>query len=335
MIGTLKTTEPSDLPALATFLVRVYKFESSDFHFDPRMLEWKYFHPRSGWQGSRSYLMVRDEKIVAHAGVCPISFRLPTGQIVTSLTVMDWAADSSIPGIGVMLFRKIMKMARTSFEICSPVGREVLPHLGFHTVGEAFSYAGWLRPWREFRVRPREPRSVLRLLHGWMHPVSTRRRNGGWEFLPVAEFDDSLQPILCGEKRTWTFCQRTVADLNYLLQCPCLEMRGFVLQREGRLIGYFILGKSGWEARVLDLVVDSEDEIDWEYAYSAATSAALLDPEICRIRVLSTLPILNRALARNGYWCQSKEPMMLYDPSNALGRVFPPSFQFFDGDSGY
>ena len=49
MIGTLRATEQNDLPTLAKFLVRVYKFEPSDYHADPRLLEWKYLDPRAGW----------------------------------------------------------------------------------------------------------------------------------------------------------------------------------------------------------------------------------------------------------------------------------------------
>ena len=82
MIGTLRAAKQNDLPALAQFLVRVYKFEPSDFHFDPRLLEWKYLYPRAARQGSRSYLFERSGEIVAQGGICPVSFRLPTGRIV-------------------------------------------------------------------------------------------------------------------------------------------------------------------------------------------------------------------------------------------------------------
>jgi hypothetical protein len=54
MIATIRATDHKDLPALSKFLVRAYKFEPSDFHFDPRLLEWKYLYPRAAWQGSHS-----------------------------------------------------------------------------------------------------------------------------------------------------------------------------------------------------------------------------------------------------------------------------------------
>jgi len=337
MTGTFRAAEQKDLRALAKFLARVYKFEPSDSHADPGLLEWKYLYPRAGWQGGRSYLLERDGDIVGHAGVCPVSFRLPAGQIVSSLTIVDWAADPLSPGVGVSLYRKLMEMAPTSFVIGgAAVTRQMVPRIGFHHVGDALTYAAWLRPWRECRTRPRTGRSILRLLHGLTHPGPIRGRlSKQWEIVFVREFDDSLQPILGGAKRPWTFCQRTVADLNYLLQCPHLVMRGFLLRCEGRLGGYFIIGKSGWEARVLDLVVDSDDVADWKQACAAVAKAALIDPEVCRVRILSTVPTLSQALASNGYWCQSREPIALHDPAGALGRAFPVSFQLFDGDSGY
>jgi len=105
--------------------------------------------------------------------------------------------------------------------------------------------------------------------------------------------------------------------------------------RRGQLVGYFILGRSDWEARLLDLVVDSFDENDWNLACATVTWAAQFDPAVCRIRVLSTQPMMNRALTWNGYWCQYKEPIALYDPADVMGGAFPVSFQLFDGDSGY
>lgn len=337
MIGAVRATQPHDLLPLSKFLVRVYKFEPSDLHADFRMLEWKYLYPRTGWEGGRSYVLERDGEIVAHAGVCPVSFRLRGGQTVSSLTITDWAADPTIPGAGVVLYRKLMKMAATSFVIGgAPVTRQMVPRMGFRHVGDALTYAAWLRPWREFQMRPATGRSALRLLHGLTHPVANRRRlSQHWEFVPVSEFDDALQPLLSGAKRSWTFCERTVADLNYLLKCPHLEMRGFLLRRQSGLCGYFVMGKSGWEARVLDLVVDSEDASDWKHACAVVTRAALLEPDVCRLRVLSTLPILSDALAWNGYWCQYQEPILIHDSTNALDGAFPVSFQLFDGDSGY
>jgi hypothetical protein len=126
MLGKLRVTTENDLPGLGKFLVRAYNFDPPDFRLDPRQLEWKYLYPRDGWQGGRSYLLERDGNIIAHAGICPVSFRLGTGRTVSGLTIMDWAADSTIAGLGFMLYRKLMGMAPTSFVIWgAPITREI------------------------------------------------------------------------------------------------------------------------------------------------------------------------------------------------------------------
>jgi hypothetical protein len=68
---------------------------------------------------------------------------------------VDWAADSRMPGLGVMMYRKLMATASTSFAIGGePDTRKILPRIGFRHVGDASIYAAWLRPWLEFRTRP-------------------------------------------------------------------------------------------------------------------------------------------------------------------------------------
>lgn len=344
MTGSIRATQPADLPALAEFLIRIYKFEPSDHHADPQFLEWKYLHPRDGWEGSRSYILEKDGQVVAHCGVCPVTLHLgnenPGNKItVNSVTLTDWAADPALPGVGIMLYRKLMATAPVSFVIGgAPATRLMLPRIGFRHVGEALTYAAWLRPWREFQMRPRNERSILRLLHGVTHPArSSRQTHAGWDFAAVDKFDDSLIPLLNDTQRAWTFCRRTPADLNYVLQCPCLKMQGFLLRRNGHLMGYFMLGKGkpDWEARLLDLMVNSADADDWNAACAAVTKAAVLDPEVCRIRALATFPILSHALASNGYWRQYKEPIMIYDPANLSDQALPVSFQLIDGDAGY
>ena len=332
-----RATEQNDLPELVKFLRRIYRFDASDFHVDPRMLEWKYLDPRPGWQGGRSYLLESKGQIVAHCGVCPLVLRLPDGKTLDSMILLDWAADPSAPGVGTGLYLKLMRMAPTCLAIGgAPDTRAMLPRIGFRGVGEALTYSVWLRPWQEFRCRPFTVRSPLRLVHGLARPVRKRApESAGWDGLAVNRFDDSLAPVLNCVRRSWAFCQRTLADLNYLLQCPHGKMQGFLLRRRGEIAGYFVLGTVDWEARLLDLMVDTEDAEDWNFAVAVVTEAAHRDTKVSRMRALSSLPVLTRALAWNGYWCQYKEPIGLYDPSAAMGQVSPVSLQLFDGDGGY
>jgi hypothetical protein len=347
MTAVIRATEPKDLEALAQFLIRVYKFGPSDHHADLDLLEWKYLRPQPPGEGNRSYLLEKNGQIMAHCGICPVTFHLPNTTTVNSVTMMDWAADPSTPGIGIRLFRHLMEMAPTSFVIGgAPPTRRIVPRLGFRLIGNAATYSAWLRPWREFRTRPLTARSTLRLVHGLTHPARSlnprslnprflNQRGAEWELVQVSQFDDSLLPLLNSAKQAWTFCRRTLAGLNHLMQCPHPKMQGFLLRRNGHLVGYFVIGQADWEARLLDIVVDSADAKDWNVACELVTGAARLSPVVCRIRALAAFPILRRALESSGYWYQYEEPIMLHDPSHVLDHAFPVSFHFFDGDSGY
>jgi Acetyltransferase (GNAT) domain len=338
MAEAIRATEHKDLPALAKFLIRVYQFVPSDHHADTQLLEWKYLRPRPAWEGSRSYLLEKNEGIIAHCGIVPVTFHTPDGTEIKTLTMTDWGADPAVPGAGIRLFRKLMDKVPASFVIGgAPVTQLIIPRIGFRQMGEASTYSAWLRPWREFRTRrPRNRRSLLRLAHGLSHRALIRsRESAGWSLTPVHEFDDSLLPVLKSTKRAWTFCERTLEDLNYLLKCPQLEMTGFLLKRQERIMGYCVIGRSEWEARLLDIVVDSVDASDWKHACAAVTQAAYLDPAVCRIRAQASFPTLSEALSRSGYWLQYKEPIMIHDSQKLLEHAFPINFQFFDGDSGY
>jgi hypothetical protein len=335
-MGPLRAIETEDLDDVAKFLFRVHKAAGAAPFVDTRMLEWKYLSPRSDWKGSRGFLLEKDGHIVAYGGLVPALFRLPSGDAVESAAVVDWAAERSVPGAGVILIRKLLDKVSTIFVVAgTPPARQVLPKIGFRHAGVALAYARWVRPWREFQVRPKTFRSVLRLSHGLAHSVRPRRTFvKDWDSIPVNNFDSSLQTLLNKRSSSLTFCQRTVENLNYMLQCPAIKMKGFLLRRKESVVGYFILGQIGWEGRIVDIFVDSELPQDQKAAYATATGAAMCEPDVCRIFAWAAPP-LSGALVQNGFWLQDEKPVMICDPRNLLTEAFPIDLQLFEGDNAY
>jgi hypothetical protein len=111
-------------------------------------------------------------------------------------------------------------------------------------------------------------------------------------------------------------------------------MQGFLLKCGDKMVGYFLLCTAEWEARLLDLLVDSENPSDWRAACAAVIEAARLQPKACRVRAQASIPLLSEALSRNGYWIQYRDATMIHDPSNLLEGAFPVDLQLLDGDSG-
>jgi hypothetical protein len=335
-MNAIRPVEAKDLPALSRFLVRAYQVDVASNLSNTAFLEWKYLSPRPGSVGSRSFVLEKEGKIVAHGGICPVSFRLPSGNLVSAITIMDWAADQHFPGVGITLFSRLMKLGDAVFIIGgSTATRQILPRIGFRQVGQALTFARWIRPWKEFRTRPMEGRSLLRLAHGLTTSLRQATPVSRWQVQATPRFEGPLQLLLASRELLLTRCERSVTDLNYLLQCPAGQMKGYVLFEKGNVRGYFILEQAHWESRLLDIFVSSGNIEDWKLAYAAATCAAAADPDVCRIRAVATTPLHGEALRGSGYWVQVKEPLMIHDPRGFLAGAFPANFQFCDWDAGY
>jgi hypothetical protein len=111
-----------------------------------------------------------------------------------------------------------------------------------------------------------------------------------------------------------TSCQRSVDVLNYMLECPAVAIKAFLLKRDGVTAGYFMIGKAAWEGRIVDIFVDSGDVKDWAFGYGQAVAAAVQEEEVCRIRAMASVPLLQSALTKNGFWLQQEYPVMVKDP---------------------
>ena len=94
-------------------------------------LYWQYWQPREGWQGSRSFLITRDERIVAHAAIVPAVCSWG-GERLTVLHVIDGAARATARSAGNTLMQQIGTLADAI--VASDGGAlawQLLPFLGF------------------------------------------------------------------------------------------------------------------------------------------------------------------------------------------------------------
>jgi hypothetical protein len=335
-MGPPRAINVQDLEKLSRFLLGIYKLESATFA-DPKVLAWKYLRPRADWSGGRGFVIERDREIVAHIGVVPAIFELADGRRVCGGTLIDWAASASAPGAGVALGRNLMSRLRTAFVIGgSTLTREILPKARFHPRARAISYVRWIRPWNEFLARPKSARSAIRLCHGLAYALrSVPASSKEWESVPISHFPQSCESLLQRRSKWMTSCQRSVDTLNYMLECPAVAIKAFLLKRDGAVAGYFLIGKAAWEGRIVDIFVDSGDVDDWAFGYGQAVDTAAQEKEVCRVRAMASIPLLQEALIKNGFWVQQEYPVMVKDTKNALHEAFPINLQLFEADAAY
>src|SRR4051794_34196950 len=131
MASNLELTTSNHLPELTEFLLDVFRMGPDAPFVRPEMMRWKYFEPRPDWEGSRSYLMLREGRIFAHGCVVPETFRTAQGR-VTSMRVIDWAGGRNVPAAGVLVMRKLAELTDTVLAIGgSADAMRVLPRMKF------------------------------------------------------------------------------------------------------------------------------------------------------------------------------------------------------------
>jgi len=330
-------TRASDLPQLSAFLRAVFRAPPEARFAAEDVLAWKYLRCDPIWEGGLSYVLQKNGGLAAHAGVCPVLFRRPDGQRVKCATVIDWAADRGTPGAGLVVHHEVMRRAESMFLIGgTETTWAITSKLGFRPVLEARVYARWVRPLKEFWLRPKTGRTALRLLHGLAHaPFGRLAKAGRWEISRVPRFDETTRSVLTSGPRPYGVAERTVAQLNHRLQCPAVATRGYVLRRLDKIEGYAIASVGTWEAKIVDIRLQSDDPQDWAAAYALVTDTLRREPAVCRISALASVPPLRKALEANSYWVSRVEPVSFYDPKRLVDGLLPVDIQFFESDLSY
>ena len=322
---------------MAEFLATAFGVSKDASFLRPDVLDWKFFAPRPDWSGPRSYVVKQDAQIIAHSCIWPVSFRLPD-RSVSSMHLIDWAASKSAAGAGIFLNQELMKQTDTAVGIGgSDISRKIAPRIGFSHVGSLSVYARVVRPWRQFRAAPDRFR--------WKGPLRLAR-NGLWALLPacpppkhlsaapVAAFDHSLD-WLFGDRTAspYLWAARTPELLNYILRCPAVISRAFLVYDREKPCGYFVLARAGGQTRIADLWIQALDEESWAGAYSLAVRRAAEDAQTCEIAAYSSTALVEAALLRNGFRLRAQKPVFLNDRKRHLDCGLPLSFSGLESDA--
>jgi hypothetical protein len=331
----LEVTTPEMLPEILSLLREAYRAPADSPNLQSRLLRWKYYDAGPPWEGSRSYVLRKEDDMVAHASVWPIRLTTPSGAS-TVMRALDWASAVAVPGAGVMLMRKLEGMAAPVFAVGgSEDTLRVLPKIGFQQKTSFTLYARVLRPWRQSRTRPAGGRKAIpRLLRNAAWSRSPLAAVGGWASQPAPPSAGVLsaldaQPADPPESR------HSVEFLEFMLRCPAAQVRHFLLLNQGRPQGFFMLARVGGQTRLADLRILGQQPEDWSAAYSVATRTALQDAEACELVAVAPVPLVARALEANGFRRRGSLPVLVRDPQGLLAGVEHIHLSMLDDDSAF
>jgi hypothetical protein len=327
-----RPTDPSDLARITDLLARAFKTSPTAPYVNPLLMNWKYWEPREDWAGPRSYVLERNNVLVAHAGIWPVTLLNDRGERVTGIHMIDWAAAENSPGAGIALIQKLAGIFDFIFCIGgSDVAQKVLPTVGFITHTRTLRGARPLRairqilshPDRSWKLPPRLVRNFLWSVYPRVAPKS------GWNSLPIAaEQSADLLNTISSAKH---FLPRSPGFFEYLLRCPGAALQLHMVHDPNGPRGVFALSRVGRQIRLAGLWLRDPDNECWTQAYILAQRAAAKIADACEFAASTSQGASGNAATASGLRVWSGPAVYLLDKNRIVSGDF--QFQLCDNDA--
>src|SRR5579863_590564 len=334
---TFGAAAENEIEDVARFLRAIFGAAPDHAPFRTGVLRWKGFAPHPLWSGSRSYVYRDGETIRAHGCVTPIEW-MHAGGVTRTACVVDWAADRSAPGLGMLLYRGVAQMLDGVTGIGgSDDARRVLPRAGFRQIAEMPVFTRVIRPLALHGNRRVDWKTPIRLARDWRRALRPLPTPGPeWRAQRVERFDGWVAPALPEPGRPSAVVSRRSPELlNYWLDCPAAAMEGYRVHGPAGQSAYFLVSKRDGECRICDAGVSSADAAAWNAAIALAVRTAAADRAVRVVKMATSAALMGRALTSLGFHIERREPVFYWDSSKKGWPAGELSMTFAENDFFY
>ena len=330
-----RPTTQRDATALSDFLGRVFQPRAGAPLLDEKHMEWKYWAARPDSEGSRSFAARHRGAIVAHAAAWPVRLRV-SGQEVTAVHAIDWAADRKYPGVGIWLLRQIAAKVRTMVAIGgSEISRGIFPFVGFRPHSELYQFARPVCPLGQALTTSEQnwklPARLLRNTFWCLsHPLSLPR---GWSATPLApeEVPEGLWPK---PSPNTAVTARGPGFYRYFVDSPSAPHVLFGLRKNREPAGYFCLAFAPHVARIADLWLPSTNVEDWCAGFQTAAVVAASQKGVYEVSAWASTALGKDGLSRAGFLLRGRSAVSLFGDARILeGQEL--HLQMLDSDASF
>jgi Acetyltransferase (GNAT) domain len=334
-----RSTTLADESAILALLQAAHGMPPAHPMFDHRHVYWKYWQPHEGWRGSRSYVLTKDERIVAHAAVAPAVCAWGRHRIKV-LHVIDWAARPDARGAGAVLMQHVGELADAIVTSGgSDVALQLLPFMGFKESDTLVT--GYVRPirpllyltgaeavrWRTVARCLRNALWALRAPSG--RNMSCRARSIGAEQVAATRIPWPAP------KYGTAVLERSSDLMRYWLHCPAAPMELYAVENGCETEGYFVLAFAPGQARLVDCWLDCDALSGWEALVQLAVCQAGRHQGIAELTTACSEPLLGEALQRCGFHARYSSPLFVRAASGVCVPDRAVRIQMIDDDAAY
>jgi hypothetical protein len=315
MASEFRPSTPRDAPELVGLAERVLGVAADNPMFAGAHLHWKYW---DSWQSSalpRSYVLVRDGRIVAHAGVLPLQART-RNRTLTLLHPLDWMSEPRAIGSGVALLQRLAKLAGGLLIVGgSAMTQRMVQPLGFRALGQVTRYAV---PAREVSAGDDEF-----LTEGSPTTVHVTPR--------LTEDEGACN----AEPESWLTFMRSPDQLEDFARCPATPMSVHTVRRDGQMTGAYVLALAPRQARVAAFWTTSPSGDNLADVARLARRQAAAHDGIDEVVCMANVPAQRAALAAAGFRPVGSVPIFLLASSHDIDADAGVGFQMLDGDVAF
>lgn len=317
MTFAFRPSHPADAPVIAELCERVLPVPEHSRVFSGEQMQWKYWDPWPTWQGSRSFLLFEQEKLIAHAGMVPLRLSR-AGEKYTLVQLIDWAADPTHVGAGVMLLKRIAALADGAVSVRgSTMTQRILKPLGFRSFGQTLQFA----------ARPRPSANPLRSELARASTVRIHSRE---------HFAAREHPLSRGEStEERVVFQRSAAEMAAWVKCPVAPMDYAEVFAGDRMIGSFLVCHTPQQARIADAWADERLEGAWEAVIELAYHHGGKQDDATEVVCQSNDPLQQRALEACGFVGAGADPLAILTSPSIIPDGALVRHHLIDSDLAY
>ena len=322
MSSVYRPSTPQDEAQIIELLARAFSARPTAPFLQPDLVRWKFWEPCEDWPEPRSWVVERDERIVAHASLWPVT--VGTGEKAQhGISMIDWASDPGNAGSGVLLMKRLMSAHTFIFSIGgSPMTRSLGPRLGFSVVAEPITWTRPLRPWKRLLQNGLDL-DVARSLPGKIRWAQIPLRSVGRQWTVVEATPGPSDPPVPSFERGPGF-------FDYLDRCPIASCLRFHILHEGRKVGWFAMVVGKLQARLAGMWLEDPTEENWRIAFNLAQTVTLERTSALEFTARSSTASSAAGAAQAGMHVEKRTPVFLRSES---GSEPPPlQYQLCDND---
>ena len=330
----VRPSRPEDAPGI----IALMRQSGLVPHDDPAQLHWKYWRERPDSADPRSFVLTDGRNLLAHGAAVPGLLRWGSRR-ARVIHMIDWAARRDAVGAGVQLMKHVGGLTEFLFGVGGSVQTlKIMPLIGYHLCGTVIGYARPLSPLALLR-HPTRARWKLgpRIARSALWGLATHAREvGGLTARRIGPDDiEQIAGVLPAEDGLFPFLERSPGFLRHALACPIVPMELYLVERAGRVRGYFVLSFVPGQARLADWWVDSREPSAWSALLTLAVNQVKARRGLAELVTWSSDPDISRALIHSGF--RERLTLPIYFRASA-GREVPGQgvrVQMLDNDAFY